>query len=61
MKPMQRLKKFLAENISKLHAVAQELLVKEKLEGADFEEIIARPDSDEIDLTKFSQVKKDIQ
>ncbi|MCJ7690597.1 MAG: ATP-dependent zinc metalloprotease FtsH, partial [Clostridiaceae bacterium] len=29
--------KILADNISKLHAVAQELLIKEKLEGVDFE------------------------
>ncbi|MGH4118255.1 ATP-dependent zinc metalloprotease FtsH [Clostridium sp.] len=44
--------KILTENIKKLHAVAQELLIKEKLEGVDFEEIIARPDTDGIDLTK---------
>ncbi|MCB2298060.1 ATP-dependent zinc metalloprotease FtsH [Clostridium tagluense] len=43
----------LTENINKLHAVAQELLVKEKLEGAEFEEIIARPDTDSIDLSKI--------
>ena len=40
--------KILAENESKLHAVAQELLLKEKLEGADFEAIIARTEADEI-------------
>jgi len=47
--------KILTENINKLHAVAQELLVKEKLEGADFEEIIARSDTDTdgIDLSKI--------
>ena len=45
--------KILTENINKLHAVAQELLVREKLEGADFEEIIARPDTDGIDLSKI--------
>jgi len=45
--------KILTENINKLHAVAQELLVKEKLEGADFEEIIARPDTDDIGLSKI--------
>lgn len=39
--------KILTENISKLHAVAQELLVKEKLEGVDFEEIIVKVDSGE--------------
>ncbi|MBK5239752.1 ATP-dependent zinc metalloprotease FtsH [Clostridium sp.] len=44
--------KILTENINKLHAVAQELLIKEKLEGVDFEEIIARTDTDGIDLTK---------
>ncbi|MGV8983233.1 ATP-dependent zinc metalloprotease FtsH [Clostridium sp.] len=44
--------KILTENINKLHAVAQELLVKEKLEGVDFEEIMARPDTDGIDLSK---------
>ncbi|MBZ9689529.1 ATP-dependent zinc metalloprotease FtsH [Clostridium estertheticum] len=45
--------KILTENINKLHAVAQELLVHEKLEGTDFEEIIARPDTDSIDLSKI--------
>jgi len=45
--------KILADNVSKLHAVAQELLLKEKLEGAEFEAIIARPESSEIDLTKI--------
>jgi cell division protease FtsH len=45
--------KILSENINKLHAVAQELLVKEKLEGADFEEIIARPETGNIDLSKI--------
>ncbi|MBU3145873.1 ATP-dependent zinc metalloprotease FtsH [Clostridium sp. CF012] len=45
--------KILSENINKLHAVAQELLIKEKLEGVDFEEIMARPDSDNIDLSKI--------
>ena len=45
--------KILTENINKLHAVAQELLIKEKLEGVDFEEIIARPDTDGIDLSKI--------
>ncbi len=45
--------KILTENTNKLHAVAQELLLKEKLEGADFEEIIARPDTDGIDLSKI--------
>jgi cell division protease FtsH len=44
--------KILTENINKLHAVAQELLVREKLEGVDFEEIIARPDTDGINLWK---------
>ncbi|MFT5875368.1 MAG: cell division protease FtsH [Clostridium sp.] len=39
-------KKILADNIGKLHAVAQELLLKEKLEGTDFEAIIARTDTD---------------
>ncbi len=42
----------LSENINKLHAVAQELLIHEKLEGADFEEIIARTDTDGINLLK---------
>jgi hypothetical protein len=32
--------------------VAQELLIKEKLEGVEFEEIIARQDTDSIDLSK---------
>jgi cell division protease FtsH len=41
----------LTENISKLHAVAQELLIKEKLEGADFEEIIARTDAEGFELS----------
>jgi len=45
--------KILTENINKLHAVAQELLVKEKIEGVEFEEIIARTDTDNIDLTKI--------
>lgn len=45
--------KILAENINKLHAVAQELLLKEKLEGVDFEEIIARTDTDGVDLSKI--------
>ena len=45
--------KILTENINKLHAVAQELLIKEKLEGVDFEEIIARTDTDGIDLSKI--------
>ncbi|MBU3093680.1 ATP-dependent zinc metalloprotease FtsH [Clostridium sp. CM028] len=45
--------KILAENASKLHAVAQELLLKEKLEGVDFEAIMAKTDSGEIDLTKI--------
>jgi len=40
--------KILAEHVSKLHAVAQELLLKEKLEGADFEAIIARTEEEEI-------------
>ncbi|MGH4050290.1 MAG: ATP-dependent zinc metalloprotease FtsH [Clostridium sp.] len=44
--------KILADNVIKLHAVAQELLLKEKLEGAEFEAIIARSESSEIDLTK---------
>ncbi|MCB2294873.1 ATP-dependent zinc metalloprotease FtsH [Clostridium algoriphilum] len=44
--------KILAENESKLHAVAQELLLKEKLEGADFEAIIARTESSQIELSK---------
>ncbi|MCB2290998.1 ATP-dependent zinc metalloprotease FtsH [Clostridium sp. CS001] len=39
--------KILTENISKLHAVAQELLIKEKLEGVDFEDIILKVDSGE--------------
>ncbi|HEY8888710.1 MAG TPA: ATP-dependent zinc metalloprotease FtsH [Clostridium sp.] len=43
--------KILAENVGKLHAVAQELLLKEKLEGVDFEEIMTRPDSGEIELS----------
>ncbi|MGH4121935.1 MAG: ATP-dependent zinc metalloprotease FtsH [Clostridium sp.] len=45
--------KILTENINKLHAVAQELLIKEKLEGVEFEEIIARTDTDNIDLSKI--------
>jgi cell division protease FtsH len=45
--------KILTENTNKLHAVAQELLLKEKLEGVDFEEIIARTDTDSIDLSKI--------
>lgn len=45
--------KILTENINKLHAVAQELLIHEKLEGVDFEEIIARPDTDGINLWKI--------
>jgi cell division protease FtsH len=45
--------KILADNISKLHAVAQELLLKEKLEGTEFEAIIAREESGQIDLTKI--------
>ena len=45
--------KILTENINKLHAVAQELLVKEKIEGVEFEEIIARTDTDNIDLSKI--------
>ena len=43
--------KILDENIGKLHAVAQELLLKEKLEGAEFEAIIARTESAEIELS----------
>ena len=43
--------KILTENINKLHAVAQELLIKEKLEGVDFEEIIARTDTGEFELS----------
>ena len=43
--------KILTENINKLHAVAQELLVKEKLEGADFEEIMAKTYTDEFELS----------
>ena len=45
--------KILTENTNKLHAVAQELLLKEKLEGVDFEEIMARTDTDSIDLSKI--------
>ena len=45
--------KILAENSSKLHAVAQELLLKEKLEGVEFEAIMAKKDADQIDLTKI--------
>jgi cell division protease FtsH len=45
--------KILTENINKLHAVAQELLIKEKLEGVEFEEIIARQDTDSINLSKI--------
>jgi cell division protease FtsH len=45
--------KILTENISKLHAVAQELLIREKLEGVDFEEIIVKVDSGEY---KVSQI-----
>ena len=45
--------KILSDNVNKLHAVAQELLLKEKLEGVEFEAIIARTDSGEIDLTKI--------
>ncbi len=45
--------KILAENANKLHAVAQELLLKEKLEGVEFEAIIAKTDLGEIDLTKI--------
>jgi cell division protease FtsH len=41
----------LTENINKLHAVAQELLIKEKLEGVEFEEIIAKTDSGEFELS----------
>ncbi|MBU3110654.1 ATP-dependent zinc metalloprotease FtsH [Clostridium lacusfryxellense] len=44
--------KILADNVIKLHAVAQELLLKEKLEGAEFEAIIAKEESGQIDLTK---------
>ncbi len=44
--------KILAENESKLHAVAQELLLKEKLEGAEFEAIIAKVESSGIELSK---------
>ena len=43
--------KILDENIGKLHAVAKELLLKEKLEGAEFEAIIARTESAEIELS----------
>lgn len=43
--------KILTENINKLHAVAQELLVREKLEGADFEEIMAKTYTDEFELS----------
>ncbi|MBU3216915.1 ATP-dependent zinc metalloprotease FtsH [Clostridium estertheticum] len=43
--------KILDENIGKLHAVAQELLLKEKLEGAEFEAIIARTESAEIEIS----------
>lgn len=43
--------KILADNVSKLHAVAQELLLKEKLEGVEFEAIIAKTDSGEIELS----------
>jgi len=39
--------KILTEHLNKLHAVAQELLIKEKLEGVDFEEIIVKVDSGE--------------
>ena len=45
--------KILTENIDKLHAVAQELLIKEKLEGVEFEEIIARTDTGNINLSKI--------
>ena len=37
--------KILTENINKLHTVAQALLEKEKLEGAEFEEIFVRTDT----------------
>lgn len=37
----------LTKHIDKLHAVAQELLIKEKLEGVDFEEIILKVESGE--------------
>ncbi|WP_298842383.1 ATP-dependent zinc metalloprotease FtsH [Clostridium sp.] len=43
--------KILDENIGKLHAVAQELLLKEKLEGAEFEAIIAKAESAEMGLS----------
>ena len=39
--------KILTQHLNKLHAVAQELLIKEKLEGVDFEEIIVKVDSGE--------------
>ena len=42
--------KILTENINKLHAVAQELLKKEKLEGADFEQILLKVDAGEFEL-----------
>ncbi|MGH4137985.1 ATP-dependent zinc metalloprotease FtsH [Clostridium sp.] len=48
----EKAEKILAENINKLHAVAQELLLKEKLEGVEFEEIMARTDTEGIDLSK---------
>lgn len=45
--------KILTENINKLHAVAQELLKKEKLEGSDFEDIILKVDSGEFEISNI--------
>ena len=46
----EKAEKILYENIDKLHAVAKELLLKEKLEGAEFEAIIAKAESAKIEL-----------
>jgi len=49
--------KILAEHVSKLHAVAQELLIKEKLEGTDFEAIIARTETEEVAKSESSDIE----
>ncbi|MBU3180338.1 ATP-dependent zinc metalloprotease FtsH [Clostridium psychrophilum] len=49
--------KILAENESKLHAVAQELLLKEKLEGAEFEAIIAKTELDDVAKSNSGRIE----